>query len=38
MDRFAKFLCDPARVVKSVAALAVCVGIVVCLYAGNGRI
>lgn len=32
MDRFAKFLCDPARVVKSVAALAVCVGIVVYVY------
>lgn len=32
MDRFAKFLCDPVRVIKSIAALLVCVGIVVYVY------
>ena len=32
MDRFAKFLCDPVRVVKTIVAFAVCVGIVVYVY------
>ncbi|MBQ8758559.1 MAG: hypothetical protein IJZ20_02595, partial [Clostridia bacterium] len=32
MDRFAKFLCDPARVVKTIIALLVCIGIVVYVY------
>ncbi len=32
MERFAKFLCDPVRVVKTIAALAVCIGIVVYVY------
>ena len=32
MDRIAKSLCDPVRVVKAVAALAVCIGVVVYVY------
>lgn len=32
MDRFKKLWCDPAKVVKSIAAFAVCVGVVVYVY------
>lgn len=32
MDRFAKFLCDPAKTIKTLAAFAVCVGVVVYVY------
>lgn len=32
MNRFARFLCDPKRVVRTIAALVACVGIVVYVY------
>lgn len=32
MDRFAKFFCDPVKVVKSIASAALCVGVLVYVY------
>ena len=32
MDRFAKFFCDPVKVVKYIASFALCIGIVVYVY------
>ena len=32
MDRFAKFFCDPVKVVKNIAAYALCIGVVVYVY------
>ena len=32
MNRFRRFLCDPAKVLKSLAAFAVCIGVVVYVY------
>lgn len=32
MDRFAKYFCDPVKVIKNIAAYALCIGVVVYVY------